>query len=73
MLMSNTARPARLHYMANNFRVLTPGDHVTCAISGDAIPIETLFSARSASKPAIRRCDAGDRATRFCISDLDEL
>lgn len=42
MLMSNTARPARLHYMANNFRVLTPGDHVTCAISGEAIPIEEL-------------------------------
>ena len=42
MLMSNTARPARMHYMANNFRVLTPGDHVTCAISGEAIPIEEL-------------------------------
>ena len=42
MLMSNTARPARLHYMANNFRVLRPGDHVTCAISGEAIPIEEL-------------------------------
>ncbi|MFL0415130.1 DUF2093 domain-containing protein [uncultured Sphingomonas sp.] len=42
MLMSNTDRPARLHYMANGFRVLTPGDHVTCAISGARIPIEDL-------------------------------
>jgi hypothetical protein len=42
MLMSNTARAARLHYMANGFRVLTPGDHVVCAASGERIPIEEL-------------------------------
>jgi len=40
--MSNTDRPARLHYMANGFRVLTPGSHVTCAISGAAIPLDDL-------------------------------
>ncbi|WP_375380279.1 DUF2093 domain-containing protein [uncultured Sphingomonas sp.] len=42
MLMSNTNRAARLHYMANGFRVLTPGDHVVCARSGASIPIEEL-------------------------------
>jgi hypothetical protein len=42
MLMSNTDRPARLHYMANGFRVLTPGDHVTCAVSGERVPLEEL-------------------------------
>ena len=42
MLMSNTNRAARLRYMANGFRVLTPGDHVVCARSGAAIPIEEL-------------------------------
>ena len=42
MLMSNTTRPARLHYMANGFRVLTPGDHVACAVSGARIPLELL-------------------------------
>ena len=42
MLMSNTNRAARLHYMANGFRVLTPGDHVICARSGVAIRIEEL-------------------------------
>lgn len=42
MLMSNTDRPARLHYMANGFRVLTPGDHVTCAVSGARIALEDL-------------------------------
>ncbi|MES2059280.1 MAG: DUF2093 domain-containing protein [Pseudomonadota bacterium] len=42
MLMSNSDRPARLHYMANGFRVLTTGDHVVCAVSGARIPLEDL-------------------------------
>lgn len=42
MLMSNPARAARLHYMANGFRVLAPGDHVVCAVSGDRIPLDML-------------------------------
>ncbi|MFA5970655.1 MAG: DUF2093 domain-containing protein [Sphingomonas sp.] len=42
MLMSNTDRPARLHYMANSFRVLAPGGHVVCAVSGEAIALEEL-------------------------------
>ena len=42
MLMSNTDRPARLHYMANGFRVLSPGDHVVCAPTGARIGIEDL-------------------------------
>jgi hypothetical protein len=42
MLMSNTARAARLHYMANGFRVLTPGDHVVCAVTGERIPLDEL-------------------------------
>ncbi|WP_375392502.1 DUF2093 domain-containing protein [uncultured Sphingomonas sp.] len=42
MLMSNTDRPARLHYMANGFRVLSPGDHVTCAVSGARIALDAL-------------------------------
>jgi len=42
MLMSNTDRPARLHYLANGFRVLSPGDHVVCAVTGRRIPLEEL-------------------------------
>lgn len=42
MLMSNSDRPAKLHYMANGFRVLAPGDHVVCAVSGVAIPLDQL-------------------------------
>ena len=42
MLMSNTDRPARLHFMANGFRVLSPGDHVLCTASGARIALEEL-------------------------------
>jgi hypothetical protein len=42
MLMSNSDRPARLHYMANGFRVLATGDHVVCAVSGQRIALEDL-------------------------------
>lgn len=42
MLMSNTDRAARLHYMANGFRVLSPGDHVLCAVSGARVALEDL-------------------------------
>lgn len=42
MLMSKSSRAARLHYMANGFRVLTPGDHVVCAVSGEQIALDEL-------------------------------
>ena len=42
MLMSQSNRAARLHYMANGFRLLSPGDHVVCAVTGEPIPLETL-------------------------------
>jgi hypothetical protein len=42
MLMSNSDRAARLHYMANGFRVLSPGDHVVCAATGHRIALEDL-------------------------------
>ncbi len=42
MLMSNNSRPARLHYLANSFRVLTNGDHVVCAVTGERIALEDL-------------------------------
>jgi hypothetical protein len=42
MLMSSSAKPARLHYMANGFRLLVHGDHVLCAVSGVPIPLDEL-------------------------------
>ena len=42
MLMSNSHRVARVHYMANGFRLLSTGDHVICAVTGDEIPLDDL-------------------------------
>lgn len=42
MLMSNSRGPARLHYLPGTFRVLSPGDHVVCAVTQRAIPLESL-------------------------------
>lgn len=42
VLMANKGRIAKLHYLANNFRVLVPGDHVMCAVSGVPIPLDSL-------------------------------
>jgi hypothetical protein len=41
MLMSQ-GRPAKLHYMANGFRILANGDHVLCAVSGAQIALDVL-------------------------------
>lgn len=42
MLMFNRSQPARLHYMANGYRMLSQGDHVVCAVSGEKIPLDAL-------------------------------
>lgn len=42
MLMSNHNRLAKLRYMDGTFRIVTAGDHVLCAISGRAIPLDDL-------------------------------
>jgi hypothetical protein len=42
MLMSGAGTPARVHYMAGTFRVLTSGDHVVCAATGARIPLNEL-------------------------------
>ena len=41
MLMSNKGRPAKLHYMAGTFRMLS-GGHVVCAVTGVPIPLDEL-------------------------------
>ena len=38
----NSARAARLHYLPNGYRMLVAGDHVVCAESGEAIPLDEL-------------------------------
>ena len=42
MLMTGAGVPARVHYMAGTFRVLSTGDHVICAVTGMRIPLQEL-------------------------------
>ena len=42
MLMTGGGTPARIHFMAGTFRILANGDFVTCAVTGDRIPIHEL-------------------------------
>jgi hypothetical protein len=42
MLMSNQGREARLHYLPGSYRILTPGDHVLCAVTRQPIALEEL-------------------------------
>lgn len=42
MLMNSADRRATLRYEANGFRVLSAGNHVTCAVSGERIALEAL-------------------------------
>ena len=62
MLMSNTARPARLHYLMNGFRVLAPGDHVLCAITSVPIPLDELRSWCVEKQQAYANAEVATRA-----------
>ncbi len=42
MLMSSSDDGAKLQYGPNGFRVLRAGNHVYCAMSGVAIPLDEL-------------------------------
>jgi hypothetical protein len=42
MLMAGAGAPARVHFMAGTFRVLTNGDHVVCAVTGRRILLQEL-------------------------------
>ena len=42
MLMTGRGREARIHYLAGTFRMLGAGDHVRCAETGVAIPLDEL-------------------------------
>ena len=64
MLMSNKGRPARLHYMAGTFRVLSPGDHVICAVTGQAIPLDELKYWSVERQEAYATAEASVKASR---------
>lgn len=64
MLMFNRSQPARLHYMANGFRVLSNGDHVVCAVSGEKIPLDALRYWSVARQEAYATAEIATRALK---------
>ncbi|MDE1917991.1 MAG: DUF2093 domain-containing protein [Sphingomonadales bacterium] len=42
MLMNSADRAAVLRYEPSSFRMVSPGNHVVCAVSGEKIPLEAL-------------------------------
>ena len=74
MLIGGRGREARLHFLAGTFRMLGAGDHVRCAETGVAIPLEQLrywnverqeaYSDAAASLAAERRAVSGAKSAR---------
>lgn len=62
MLMSSGDRIAWLHYMAYSFRVLTPGDHVLCAVTGQRIALDDLRYWSIARQEAYASAEASTQA-----------
>lgn len=62
MLMFNRSQPARLHYMANGYRVLAQGDHVVCAVSGEKIPLDALRYWSNARQEAYATAEIATKA-----------
>ena len=62
MLMSHSDRPAKVHYMANGFRLLSHGDHVICAVSGQKIPLDALRYWSVARQEAYATAEIATRA-----------
>jgi hypothetical protein len=42
MLMTGGGKPARVHFLPGTFRLLSDGDHVVCAVTGERIPLHEL-------------------------------
>ena len=42
MLMNSGNSEAKLAYGPNGFRIMRPGQHVTCAVTAEVIPLEEL-------------------------------
>ena len=42
MLMHGSGKAARVHFLPGSFRVLSDGDHVLCAVTGERILLHEL-------------------------------
>ncbi|TPE58671.1 DUF2093 domain-containing protein [Sandaracinobacter neustonicus] len=42
MLNFSAGRPAKIRYLSGSFKIISDGDHVLCAVSGQKIPLSQL-------------------------------
>ena len=61
MLMSSGERAATLFYQPNGFRVVSPGNHVICAVSAERIALEALRYWSVDRQEAYASCDIATR------------
>lgn len=62
MLMTNKGRIAKLHYLDGTFRLLSPGDHVVCAVTNVPIPLDELRYWSVARQEAYASAEASAKA-----------
>ena len=63
-MLMNSGRIARLHYLSGSFRVLVPGDHVICAVTGERIPLEQLRYWNAERQEAYATAEASNSAEK---------
>ncbi len=61
MLMTPSDRAAVLRYECNGFRVLSPGKHVICAVTGEAVLLEALRYWSVDRQEAYASCEVATR------------
>lgn len=61
MLMSSSDKAAKLYFAPSAFRVLRPGSHVYCAVSGEAIPLPELRYWSAERQEAYASCEIATR------------
>ncbi|NCP19603.1 MAG: DUF2093 domain-containing protein [Erythrobacter sp.] len=61
MLTTSSEQPARLQYGPNSFRVVRSGRFVTCAVSGEPIPLEALRYWSVEHQEAYASCEIATR------------
>ena len=49
---------AKIRYLDGDFQILTPGSHVTCAMTGETIPVDELRYWSVARQEAYASCAA---------------
>lgn len=61
MLMTPADKAAKLYYAPSAFRVLRPGSHVYCAVTGAAIPLPELRYWSAERQEAYASCEIATR------------